>query len=65
MDDVTIRPATADDLERLIAILYDDPPRELRGLVPDLARARAIGAALLRCGLEIDVTLTEVAVAGG
>ncbi len=65
MDDITIRPATADDLDRLIAILYDDPPSEFRGLVPDRRKARAIGAAMLRTGLSLNVGRTAVAVAGG
>lgn len=65
MDDITIRPATAADVERLIAILYDDPPSELRGLVPDRRKARAIGAAMLRNGLSLNVERTAVAVAAG
>jgi len=65
MDSITIRPATTADLERLIAILYDDPPSEFRGIVPDRRKARAIGAAMLRNGLSLDVERTAVAVAGG
>lgn len=64
MDDITIRPAAASDVERLIAILYDDPPRDLLGLVPDRAKARAAGALTVRQGLAIDLRLTAVAVAG-
>ncbi len=65
MDDVTTRPATADDIDRLIAILYDDPPRDLLGLVPDPRKARAVGAVFVRYGLAIDLRLTEVAVVDG
>lgn len=65
MSDITIRPATAADVERLIDILYDDPPSEFHGLVPDRRKARAIGAAMLRNGLSLDVRRTAVAVAGG
>jgi ribosomal protein S18 acetylase RimI-like enzyme len=65
MDDITIRPATGGDVDRLIAILYDDPPRDLLGLVPDRAKARAVGAVILRHGLAIDLRLTEVAVIDG
>jgi len=60
-----MRPAAADDVERLIAILYDDPPRDLLGLVPDPVKARAVGAVLVRRGLAIDLRLTQVAVADG
>ena len=62
MNDVTIRPARAGDVDRLIAILYDDPPRDLLGLVPDPVKARAVGAVLLRRGLAIELRLTKVAV---
>ncbi len=65
MDDITIRPATAADMERLIAILYDDPPRDLLGMVPDSRKARAVGAVFVRYGLALDVGLTHVAVSGG
>ncbi len=65
MDDVTIRPARGADIEQLIAILYDDPPRDLLGLVPDPRKARAVGAVFVRYGLAIDLRLTEVAVVGG
>jgi ribosomal protein S18 acetylase RimI-like enzyme len=65
MEDVTIRPAQSGDLDRLIAILYDDPPRDLLGLVPDPAKARAVGAALVRHGLAIDMRLTAVALVDG
>ncbi len=65
MDDITTRPATDADVERLIAILYDDPPRDLLGLAPDRAKARAIGAVMLHNGLAIDLRLTEVAVIDG
>jgi len=65
MEDVTIRPACADDIDRLIASLYDDPPRDLLGLVPDPVKARAVGAVLVRRGLAIDLQLTAVAIVDG
>ena len=65
MDGITIRPATQADVERLIAILYDDPPRDMLGSVPDPAEARRAGAVFVRYGLAVDLRLTEVAEAGG
>jgi ribosomal protein S18 acetylase RimI-like enzyme len=65
MDDITMRPAGAGDVERLIAILYDEPPGEFRALVPDRRKARAIGAALIRNGLSLNVDRTAVAIVGG
>jgi ribosomal protein S18 acetylase RimI-like enzyme len=65
MDDISIRPATHADVERLIAILYEEPPGEFRALVPDRRKARVIGAALIRNGLSLNIDRTAVAVAGG
>lgn len=65
MDDVTIRPARAGDLDRLIAIMHDEPGRDLLGVVPDPRKARAVGAVLIRNGLEIELRLTVVAVVEG
>jgi ribosomal protein S18 acetylase RimI-like enzyme len=65
MDDLTIRPATSADMPRLIDIMYDDPPGDMRAMEPDVRRAKAIGALIIRAGIEIDVERTVVAVADG
>jgi len=59
--DVTIRPARRSDLDRLVAVLYDDPPRDFLAVVPDPARARTIGAITMRHGFELDLRQTSVA----
>ena len=65
MSDVTVRAARPDDLDRIIAIIYDEPQRDLLGVVPDPRKARAIGALITRGGLELKVDRAVVAVAGG
>ncbi len=65
MDELTIRPARHADMQRLIDILYDDPPRDIRAIAPDSLKAKRIGALVVRNGLEIDVRLTVVAVRDG
>ena len=62
---ITIRPAKRADLPRMAAILYDDPPAEMKGVVPDLTNARKIGALLLRYRLEADVERTQLALIDG
>jgi ribosomal protein S18 acetylase RimI-like enzyme len=62
---ITIRRAMEADLARMAAILYHDPPTEMRGVVPDLVKTRKIGALLLRYRLEADVERTQLAVIDG
>jgi|GEM_PF-2793853 len=61
MDDVTVRPARAGDLDRLIAIMYDEPGRDLLSVAPDPRKARAVGALILRQGIELRPERTLVA----
>ena len=49
----------------MATILYDDPPTEMKGVVPDLTNARKIGALLLRYRLEADVERTQLALIDG
>lgn len=66
MSDISIRPALAADLERIVAIMCDDPVPDLRGVVGgNVERARRVGALLVRNGLEIDLASTVLAVDGG
>jgi ribosomal protein S18 acetylase RimI-like enzyme len=65
MSDLTIRAATPADMPRLIDIMYDDPPGDMRAMVPDVRKAKAIGALTMRAGMEIDVARTIVAVFDG
>ncbi len=65
MDEMTIRRATSADTQRLIDILYDDPPRDMRAMEPDVRKAKALGALAVRNGLEVAVSRTVVAVIGG
>ena len=62
---ISIRAATPDDLPRMAQILYDDPPREMRAVVPDVAKAHRIGMLLLRYRVEANVDRTVLAVVGG
>ncbi len=62
---VSIRRATRADLSRMAEILYEDPPREMRAVVPDVAKARRIGALLLGMGVEANVDRTALATADG
>ena len=59
--DVSIRPARRTDLDRLTAVMYDDPPRDLLAVVPDRARARKVGALTITHGFELDLRQTNVA----
>ena len=59
---ISIRRARDADLPRMSEILYDDPPLEMRAVVPDLAKARRIGALLLRHRVEANVDRTVLAV---
>jgi ribosomal protein S18 acetylase RimI-like enzyme len=63
--DITIRPARRSDLDRLTAIMYDEPPRDLLAVVPDRRRARQVGALTLVHGLEFDLRQTSVADSSG
>ena len=54
MDDLTIRPADPADMEWLIHIMYDDPPGDMRAIEPDVRKATAIGAIVMRAGIEVD-----------
>jgi ribosomal protein S18 acetylase RimI-like enzyme len=63
MDDLTIRLATCADMQRLIDIMYDDPPGDMRAIEPDVRKAKAVGALVMRAGLDVDVRRTAVAVA--
>ncbi len=65
MDELTIRPATPADMPRLIDIMYDDPPSDMRAMEPDVRKAKALGALVMRAGLEIAVERTVVAVVDG
>jgi ribosomal protein S18 acetylase RimI-like enzyme len=61
MDKVTIRPAGAGDLDRFIAIMYDEPTPDMRGIMPDPRKGRAVGALILQAGLEVRPECTVVA----
>jgi len=61
LSDVTLRRATAADLGAVIAVIYDDPPPDVRGIVADVGQARAIGALGVRHGVEADIRRTVVA----
>lgn len=63
--DIAIRLALRSDLDRLIAVMYDDPPRDLLAVVPELARARKVGALTLVHGFEFDLQQTSVAECDG
>lgn len=65
MGDVNIRPARAGDIDRLIAILCDEPQADVLGVVPDPVKARKVGALIIENGFEIDVRRTSVAVVDG
>ena len=45
--------------------MYDDPPGDMRAMEPDVRKAKAIGALIIRAGIEIDVDRTVVAVVDG
>src|SRR2546427_11374438 len=62
---ITIRRAIEADLPRMAAMLYHDPPTEMKGVVPDLSKARKIGKLLLRYRLEAGVERTQLAVIDG
>ncbi len=61
MDNVTIRPATPSDMPRLIDILYDDPPGDIRAITEDPKKAKQIGALSVRSGFEVVISRTIVA----
>jgi ribosomal protein S18 acetylase RimI-like enzyme len=65
MSDLTIRAATPADMPRLIDIMCDDPPGDMRAIEPDLRKAKAIGALAMRAGMEIAVERTVVALDDG
>ncbi|MGH7634672.1 MAG: GNAT family N-acetyltransferase, partial [Gemmatimonadaceae bacterium] len=65
MDDILLRRATADDLDAVIAVIYDDPPPDVLGVAVDREQARAIGALGVRHGLEADPRRSVVAVLDG
>ena len=52
-------------MPRLIDIMYDDPPGDMRAIEPDLRKAKAIGALTMRAGMEIAIERTAVALDGG
>ena len=60
MNEITIRPATPADMPRLIDIIYDDPPGDMRAIVPDVPKAKAIGTLTMRAWMEIDLARTVV-----
>jgi hypothetical protein len=63
--DITIRPMTSADIEHVIAIPLDDPQPDVRAIVPDLRRTRAVGTVLARHGLFVGVPETVLAVVEG
>jgi ribosomal protein S18 acetylase RimI-like enzyme len=65
MDAITIRPATSADMQRLIDIMYDDPPGDMRAIAPDVRKAKLVGALVMRAGIEVDVRRSVVAAADG
>ena len=65
MTDITIRPANATDLDRIIAIICDDPVPDLLAVEPRVERARRIGAVTIRNGLDIDLARTVLAIVEG
>jgi ribosomal protein S18 acetylase RimI-like enzyme len=65
MPEITIRPATPADIDRLIDILYDDPAPDIRAVEPDARKAKRLGALTIRNGLQIAIERTAVAVVDG
>jgi ribosomal protein S18 acetylase RimI-like enzyme len=65
VNDISIRPARAEDLDRIVAIMCDDPKPELRRVLADPERAKRVDAILVRNGLEIEVRCAVLAVLGG
>jgi GNAT superfamily N-acetyltransferase len=65
VDDIAIRPARAKDLDRIVAIICDDPVPELRAIVPNVEHARRIGGLLARNRFQIGVRHTLIAEFGG
>ena len=59
---ISIRHAQDADLSQMCEILYEDPPLEMRAIVPDLRQARRIGALLLHHRVEANVDRTVLAV---
>ena len=65
MTDITIRPANVADLDRIYAIMCDDPMPDLLAIEPRVERARRIGALTIRNGLDIDLARTVLAIVDG
>ena len=61
ISELKLRRATRADMEAVIAVIYDDPPRDLMGMANNAAEARVIGALGVRHGIEADVRRTVVA----
>jgi ribosomal protein S18 acetylase RimI-like enzyme len=62
---ITIRPATAGDLEHVVSILTEDPAPDLRAIVPDRRKLPAIGALLGLHGMLVGLDQTVLAEAEG
>jgi len=64
-DTLTFRQAAAADLDRVAAILYDDPPRELVAVAGDVERARRVGRVIVRAGAMAQLDRTVMCDVGG
>ena len=63
--DITFRPATASDIEHVIAIMLEDPAPDLRAVVPNPQKTRGVGALLARYGLLVGIDQTLFTVTDG
>jgi ribosomal protein S18 acetylase RimI-like enzyme len=65
MDDLTFRAAAKSDLPWVIEIMYEDPPGDMRAIEPNVLKAKALGAIIVRAGIEVELGDTLVAIADG
>jgi len=65
MDGLAFRPAAPEDFERAWSIVNDPPSRESIGMAGDARRAVALGNALARYGIAIDLSCVTLAILDG
>ena len=58
---LTFRQAATTDRDRVFAILYDHPPREVVAVAGDIERARKIGRIIVRAGAAVRFDCTVLA----
>jgi ribosomal protein S18 acetylase RimI-like enzyme len=63
--DLTIRSASARDIDSVIAILLEEPPPDVGALARDASTARSVGVVLARHGMLIGIEETVIAVGDG